>query len=507
MNIFDAALETGDLSVDADVVVVGSGASGSVVAKELAEAGQRVVVLEEGSYFSPEQYGSMRVSQTLRLMWRDAGFTFAVGLGDTPLINVMMGKCVGGSSVLTGGVCFRIPDKVLHQWQEVHRLNELSPSDLEPAHEAVEKMVRVQEVPESLRSRSTQLFGMGAQKLGYSLKPLRRNIEGCQGFSRCNFGCPKGAKLSVDRNYLPDAVAKGAQVISHALVEGILVEGNRAVGVRGRLLTGPEGRKAGKLRVRARRVVLAAGAYHSPLLMLRSGIGNSSEQVGRNLTLHPAFRIMARFESKVEGWRGAMQSAYADAFESEGITLLSVFPPPGVLAATMPGVGDEHHARAQHIPYLAMFGGMVHDHGGGRVQRGIGREPLVTYRLSEKDHHSVGRLLRIVGETFFAAGANEVFLPVFGFGGMSADEFFALDFDRIPRKRMECSSQHPLGTCRMGVHPGNSVVDPDGQSWDVKELFVADGSILPTSLGVNPQIAVMTMATRIAWKLRERPFI
>jgi choline dehydrogenase-like flavoprotein len=503
MKVSSGAEHAGDLTLDTDVVVVGSGAGGAVVAAELAEAGQRVVILEEGAHTPPEVYGQMRPSQQLRTMWRRTGMTVAVGVGDTPVVNVMMGRCVGGSSVLTGGVCFRIPDHVLRDWRDERGLKDMTPELLEPCHAAVEKAVHVEEVPRSMWSRSTTLFGEGATKLGYELKPMRRNTSGCEGLSRCNFGCPKGAKLSVDITYLPRAVAGGAEIHSDCLVERILTRGDRAVGVTGRLLA--NGRPAGRLTVHARRVVVAAGAYYSPLLLQASGVGRRSGQVGRHLTVHPSFRVTARFDEPIHGWRGSMQSAFSDAFESEGITLVSVFNPPGIVAVAMPGIGPEHVARAHSLPNLAVFGLLVHDKGGGRVRRLWGREPFVTYRMDREERGRVNRGLRLLAETFFAAGAREVFLPVLGSEPVTPDKLKSLDIEHVPGRRLECASQHPLGTCRMGASPEKSVVDPDGQAWDLKELYVADGSVVPTSLGVNPQLSIMTMATRIAWKMRERP--
>ncbi len=505
MRISDGTAQGKDVQLDADVVVVGSGASGAVVASILAEAGQDVLVLEEGSHVRPEVYGAMRPSTQMRTLWRDAGLTFAVPLGDTPVINVMMGKAVGGSSLLTGGVCFRIPDKVLHTWHDEHGLSDMTPAALEPAFQSVEARVKVSEVPTWMRSPSTNIFGEGLKKAtGHVLKPLKRNMEGCQGHSRCNFGCPAGAKLSVDRTYLPHAVEKGARVYSHALVDKVLIEGDRAVGVRGRWLNGPEGRRTGRFTVRARRVVVAAGGYHSPLLLMRSGVGRASDQVGRNLTLHPSFRVMARFDQAIHGWRGALQTAYSDAYNDERYQLTGMFTPAGVLAATMPGIGPRHVARAREVAHLAVFGALIHDDGGGRVRRGIGREPFVTYRLAREDAYAMGAAMRTMGEAFLAAGAKEIFLPILGMEGLTPDQFRALDLERLPRNRVECASQHPLGTCRMGRQPGSSVVNPDGECWEVKELFLSDGSVLPTSLGVNPQVAIMTLATRLGWKLRER---
>jgi choline dehydrogenase-like flavoprotein len=507
MSVSHGREHRGDLRLDADVVIVGSGAGGAVVACELAEAGQRVIVLDEGPHVPLAEYRKMRPSQHLRKVWRDGGMTVALGVGGSPTVNVTMGRVIGGSSMLTGGVCFRTPDYILDEWKKDHGLRQLTPKDMEPCFESVEKAVHVETVPVSMRSRSTNLFGEGAERMGFGLKPLRRNTSGCKGCGRCNFGCPEGAKMSVDLSYLPRAMNHGAQVWSDCRVDNIIVEGGKAVGVRGRVLNG-DGRvwrrnEGGTLTVRAARVVIAAGSYHTPLLLTRSGIGKRSGQVGRNMTLHPGFRMFARFDEPVNGWKGSLQSAYSDAFEKDGITLVSLFIPPGVLAATMQGFGPELARSAEHIPNIAVFGGMIHDQAGGTIRRGPGKEPLATYRMSRRDRATVPKLLRTLGETFLAAGAREVFPPILAHPGVDADAFRKIEFERIPGMALECSSQHPLGTCRMSTSPDGGVIDNWGRVWDVDNLYLADGSIVPTSLGVNPQVTIMAMATRIAWRMRD----
>ena len=496
----------GHLRLSTDTVVIGSGAGGAVVAAILAEAGERVVVLEEGPHLPFERYRTMRPSQHLRSAWRDGGMTLAIGVGGSPSINVTMGRCVGGSSMLTGGVCFRTPDRVLNHWATELGLRDLTPERLHPCFSDVEQASHVELVPSSMRSRSTELYGEGARKLGFELKHLRRNTKDCGGCGRCNFGCPRGAKMSVDMTYLPRALATGAQVWSDARADHILLEGSKAVGVTGRLLNG-EGRlfrRGGdRFTVHARRVVVAAGSYHTPLLLLRSGIGRRSRQLGRNMTVHPAFRMFARFDEPVRGWRGALQSAYTDHFEDEGITMVGLFIPAGVLAATMHGFGPSFTKRAKQIPNMAVFGGMIHDEGGGTVRRGPGREPLVTYRMAKNDRATIPKVMRHMAEIYFAAGAREVFPPILGQPGVDADAFRKLDLEHVPATRVECSSQHPLGSARMGTTADNSVVDRHGRCWGLDNLYVADGSIVPTSLGVNPQLTVMAMATRVAWGLRD----
>jgi len=207
----------------------------------------------------------------------------------------------------------------------------------------------------------------------------------------------------------------------------------------------------------------------------------------------------------VTGWRGALQSAYSDKYEDEGLTFVSVWAPLNVLAATLPGVGAEHHARIRQMGKLAVFGGMIHDEGGGTIRHLVGREPFITYRMAKHDKEKMFRGIRLAAEAFFAAGAKEVLSPIFSFPAMkSPDDLKKLDPSKVPARLVECTAFHPLGSARMGVDPSHGVVDPLGQSFDLPGLYVADGSLFPTSIGVNSQLPIMTMATRIAWNLREK---
>jgi len=502
VSLYSGTDQNGDVSIDVDVIVVGSGAGGAVMATHLAEAGQRVIVLEEGPHLSTLEMGQMRQSESVRHVWRDGAMTLAIGTGGGPSINVTTGRAVGGSSILTGGVCFRIPDHVLHAWSRELALNELSPKGMEKYFEIVEKDVHVEEVPVEMRSRSTQLFGEGAAKFGAPMKAMRRNTRGCNGCGRCNFGCPHGAKMSVDLSYLPRAIAAGADIWSDCNVDRIRMDGARAIGVDARIrdLRG----KKRRLRVHAKRVVVAAGAMHTPLLLSQSGLARDLPALGKNLTLHPSFRVMAHFDQPVRGWEGSLQSAYIDHYEeSEGILFNSLYIPNGVMAATMPGFGPRYWERAKHVANLAIFGGMLHDDAGGSVHRDFFGNPILTYRMSERDFRRIPRLLRLMSEFFFAAGAREVILPVFGSPPITPDALKSFPLEDVPGHKLECSSQHPLGSCQMGVARGLSVCDPNGKVWGTENVHLACGSIMPTSLGVNPQLAIMAMATRIAFKLRE----
>ncbi len=497
MNVLRGREVGAPFSASVDVVIVGSGAGGAVLARELARDGRSVVVLEEGGYYAPEEYGAMTPTNSFRRLARESGMSVVLGQGDTPLISLLSGKCVGGSSVLTGGVCFRIPEEVLHGWSTELGLDQMTPERLDPFFSEVERTAHVEEVPKHMRSRATELFVEGADKLGIPMKTMRRNTNGCRGAARCNFGCPHGAKMSVDVSFLPDAVHHGARIVADALVERIDITGGRARGVRGRFLDGVTGEPRVPFEVRAKIVVVACGSMHTPILLRKSGL--DSKHIGRHLTLHPAVRIGALFDEDVDGWDGALQSVYTDHFLGEGIWLNGVYSPVNVLAAAFPGIGPEHRRLVKQMPNLAFFGGMVHDDGGGQVRRWLSREPLVFYRMVKRDKARLLKTIHILSRMAFAAGAREVLIPVFGSPTIKSER--ELDFlleDKVAASRVECMAFHPLGSAKMAARAEDGVVKPTGETWAVQNLFVCDGSVLPTSIGVNSQLPIMSVALMLA---------
>ncbi len=496
----------GPFEESCDVVVVGSGAGGAVVAATLAEAGKRVVVVEEGAYYRPEDYQRFAPSESVRRLFREGGMVMAFGVGQTPMISITLGRAVGGSSLLTGGVCFRIPSEVHARWEHELGLSELSERAFEEAYADVEKKLDVTEVPASMRSESTRRYVDAAAKMGIEMHPIRRNTgEDCDGNARCNFTCPKGAKRSVDVTYLPSATRHGATILSDALTTDVLVEGGRAAGVSGRLLGGAFGAPGERFVVRAPVVVLACGTLHTPLLLERSRIGSSSGVVGRHVTLHPGVRIVARFDDPVEGWSGAMQSVYSDHFAAEGIKLVGVYTGMNFLAAGLPGVGPKLRERARGLSHCAVFGAMIHDDGGGSVRSGPGREPILSYKMAPRDLVRLRRAITILAELSITAGAREVYTSAWGFPPLKTmDDARKLEAASIDARRIECMAFHPLGSARVGRDARSGVVDARGESFDVRGLFIADGSVLPTSIGVNSQVPIMANATRIARRLDER---
>jgi hypothetical protein len=231
----------------------------------------------------------------------------------------------------------------------------------------------------------------------------------------------------------------------------------------------------------------------------RSGLGGG--HLGRHLTLHPGLRIGAIFDERVDGWDGTMQSVYSDHYWNEGIWLNGVYSAVNVLAAAFPGVGHEHRRLVKNIPNLAFFGGMVHDDGGGQVRRWLSREPLVTYRMIRRDKERLLKTIQILAKMAFGAGAREVLLPIFGMSTIKSPKelaFLAPGANELAASRIECMAFHPLGSAKMSTAPEAGVVKPTGETWDVENLFVIDGSILPTSVGVNSQLPIMGISMMLA---------
>ncbi len=493
-----------DLTLRAEIVIVGSGAGGAVMARELALAGHDVLVLEEGPHITPQEYGAWRPTRTMHRLGRAGGTTAVLSDANTPTLGVMMGACVGGSSTLTGGVCYRIPDDVHARWVELTGTEALSAKTMQPHYERVEQMCNIHPVPESMRSLGTRRFGEGAARLGAQLQAITRNTRGCCGCSKCNYGCPHQAKLSVDLTYLPDARQHGATIYADMRCERVIIENGRAVGVEGVVLRDPDRRPRHRFKVIADHVVLAAGSLYTPQLLLRSRVGTRSGMVGKNLSLHPGFGLFALFDEPIYSWRGAMQSASCYHPEDPHVLYNSIAAPPNMIAGFLPGVGPDYMRRIrEELPRMAMFGGLIHDASSGRVLPGLGREPIVQYRMGERDRASFVRGMQFGIEAFLLAGAHTVFNPVVGQPAFhSVDELRAFDFSRHNLRGVQSMSYHPLGTCQMGTDPARAVVDPDGQSFEVARLWIADGSVFPTSVGVNSQQAIMTLATHIAFAMQ-----
>jgi choline dehydrogenase-like flavoprotein len=473
---------SGRRRLDADFCVVGAGAGGAVVAAELAEGGARVVVLEQGARHDPGEF-TARPPQMLAKLYRDGGQTMAVG---NPPILLPLGRGVGGTTLVNSGTCFRTPAAVLERWACDFGL-ELDEQNLHPFFERVERSLSITEVTPELAGGNAAVARRGAERLGWTHGYLRRNARGCVGSGVCAYGCPTSAKQHVGITYIPRAEAAGATIVTGADVRAIGVAGGRARGVDARLQDGA------RLEVRAPTVIVAAGTVHTPGLLERNELGRGSGQLGRNLSLHPATAAFAGMDEVVDMAHGVPQSFYIDEFASEGIMLEGIAGPPAHAAMALPLSGRRHAEAMADYRRLAQFGLMVSDSSRGRV-RSVGGRPLIRYDLDDADLARFRGGLARLEQLFRAAGAREVYLPL-PHGVRPA---------RARRRDLKLMAFHPLGTARADARPSHGVVDGDLAVHGVEGVYVADGSVVPSSLGVNPQLTIMGLATRLAFHLLGR---
>ena len=468
-----------------DVVVIGSGASGGALARVLAEAGLDVLVLEAGEYHDARTYTTDPLEALPRL-YRDGGFTVAEG---RPAIPLPVGRCVGGTTVVNSGTCLRTPPEVLERWRE--RFGIAWAPELQEEYGGVERDLRVMPVDLELSGRNAQLCHEGAQALGASNGPLPRNAGRVVCCGTCPTGCAIDAKQSAHVSELARAVAAGARVYAQSEVTKVVLRDGRATGVVART---PEGHFS----VGARAVVLCGGALGTPELLLRQGLANSSGQVGRNLSIHPACWVGAMFEEEVRGWDGVMQSWHVDEWSDRGVFLEATFTPLAFGAHWLPGAGAAFMDRVADFGRVGVVGVMVSDKTShGRVSL-RGGKLRVGYRLSDEDATTVRFGIARAADILFAAGAREVYPQIGGLAVVGPDERGIIESGRFRPADLRLEGFHPMGTARMAGDASASVVSPSGETHDVPGLWVADASIFPTSLGVNPMITIIAAARRIA---------
>jgi choline dehydrogenase-like flavoprotein len=482
---------TRTLRMATDVVVVGSGPAGAAVARRLAARGARVVVLEEGHHVTPSQFEASGL-RAMASLYRDMGTSIAFGTNPMPYLQ---GRSVGGTSVVNGAISWQFPRDSHEAWcAEDPALRDAIPfEDLAREEAAIETRLGVHPTEARVAGPKNVAMARGADALGLANRPIRRNTEGCVGAGRCLQGCPHGAKLSMERTFLPDAVRDGGRIVSGVTVSHVLLDARGAYGVRGLSARGSD------VEVRARHaVVIAASAIQSPLLLRGSGLKRGP--VGDRFSAHPGVSVTGRFAQSVRGFVGATQGAEVTGLRHEGLKLEALGFDLGILASRIPGVGTDLARRLAELDHYAVFGAAIRAEAEGTVRSGPLR-PSVRYSLTHEDMKKARRAVRRLGEVLLAAGAQEVYPGVAGFDPVVRDprRMAAIDEEGpLDPKAYPMSMTHLFGTARMGTDPATSVVRPDFRHHDVAGLYVADSSVFPSNLGVNPQIPIMTLATLCA---------
>lgn len=480
--------------LECDVVVIGTGAGGAAAACELAGRGLAVVMIEEGQYHDRRDFNG-KLTEVIPKLYRGGGLTTAFG---NNLIPIPIGRGVGGTTTINSGTCLRTPDSTLADWR-AEGLADFTPETMNPYFELVEEVLRVQPADPKYVGEIGNVIAEGARRIGMKeMRPLTRNAEGCDGQGLCQFGCPTDAKQSTNVSFVPRALERGAFLYTGFRAEKLLREGDRVTGVvaTGRSSDG----KPFTLTIRARATVVSMGTLLTPNFLRANGIHN--DWLGNNLSIHPAGAVTAWFPDRDFGNSTTIPQGYGvydlreEGLMFEGGTI--PFIGHGLLN---PAQIEDFVRFTERYQQTAYFGIMVKDTSRGKVRRGINRNlPLITYRMNDVDFALFRRGIDILARMYLAAGAREVIIP--GLTRMtvirSEAELDAFWKTNPKPRHFLMTAYHPLGTARIAASPERGVCDPRHRVWGTGGLYVMDGASVPSSLGANPQVTIMAMATRAA---------
>ena len=509
----DAAGLSDAVDVEADVVIVGSGAGGGVTAEILANSGLTVVIVEEGLLRTTSDF-HMRESEAYPALYQES----AARKTADKAINILQGRCVGGSTTINWTSCFRTPPRTLQWWQSAHGLRNLSVEALAPWFYAMEMRLHIGTWPVT-PNRNNGLMASGATRLGIPVNPMRRNVKGCWDLGYCGMGCPTNAKQSMLLTTLPAALARGATLYSHLRAERLHFSGRRVDRLEARALAADGLHPTGQtVTLRARHFVLAGGAINTPALLLRSQAPDPAGLTGQRTFLHPTVISSALFDDAVRAHAGAPQTIYSDLFLDSvpldgplGYKL--EMPPlhPVLFATTLQGWGENHRrlmaqfAHCQTI--LALLRDGFHPESrGGCVRLRKDGSPQLDYPLNEPIWDGVRRALLSMAEIQFAAGARWV-TPVHETApGWTTWSAAKSALATLPLAPLVCRmvSAHVMGGCAMGDSPERGLTDDSGRHFHLDNLSVHDGSLFPTSIGANPQLSIYGLVARNASLLAAR---
>ncbi len=509
-KVIDGTRLTGDVNIECDVVIVGSGAGGGVTAEVLTQAGLKVLMIEEGPFKSSTDF-RMRERDAYPQLYQESAGRQTKDKG----ITILQGRAVGGSTTVNWTSSFRTPPATLQHWEKVWGLADYSEARMAPWFEKMEARLSITPWPVA-PNENNDILRRGCEKLGIPSAAIRRNVKGCWNLGYCGMGCPTNAKQSMLVTTIPDSLDRGLTLIHGARVDklghrygritSVSASGMNSDGV----VPGPW-----KIRVRARHVVLAGGAINNPALMLRSGLPNPHGTLGKRTFLHPSSVCAAVMDQKVEAYSGAPQTIYSDHYldtlAHDGPMGFKLEAPPihPILAGiTLPGFGAEHAGWMKRLPNLHVAIALMRDgfhpsSVGGTVSIRNDGSGLLDYPIDRYVWEGIRHSLLVMAEIQFAAGAKIV-MPLHEDAKPYrswADARRAIEAMPMKTLRTRVASAHVMGGCTMGADPRMSVIGGDGRHHQIENLWVFDGSAFPTSIGANPQLSIYGMAARNADRL------
>ncbi len=512
-KVTDAAGLDRDLALESDVVIVGSGAGGGVSAEILSQAGLSVILVEEGPLQTSAEFRMREREAYPRLYQESAGRQTR-----DKAVTILQGRCVGGSTTVNWTSSFRTPARTLAHWRDRHGLRGFGESDLAPWFERMEKRLSIGPWPVAPNENNDALR-RGCEALGIPAAAIPRNVKDCWNLGYCGMGCPTNAKQSMLVTTIPGALSRGARLVHRCRVTRLVTEGDRVVACEARALASAGGAPSSyRITLRARHFVLAAGAIGSPAILLASRLPDPHLTAGRRTFLHPTVVSAAIMPEPVAGYAGAPQSIYSDHFLDtlplEGPMGFKLEAPPihPILAGiTLPGFGAAHATWLGNLPKLQvlialMRDGFHPDSPGGRVMLRSDGSPLLDYPLGDYLWEGVRRAYLAMAEIQFAAGARIV-MPMHEDAGPAASwRQSRAAIEALPMKALHARvvSAHVMGGCALGSDERESVVDETGRHHHLANLSVHDGSLLPSSVGANPQLTIYGVAARLADGLARR---
>ncbi|HEX8957595.1 MAG TPA: GMC family oxidoreductase [Burkholderiaceae bacterium] len=512
-HVIDAAQLGADLTMEADVVIVGTGAGGGVTAEILALSGLKVVMIEEGELKSSKDF-KMREAQAYPTLYQES----AARKTRDKAINILQGRTVGGSTAVNWTSSFRTPPGTLKFWQERYGLKDYSVEAMAPWFEMMEQRLNVVEW-DTAPNENNNALKQGAQKLNIPIAAIRRNVKGCWNLGYCGMGCPTNAKQSMLVTTVPSALSKGATLVTHARAERLQIERDTVQALHCTALDAGGLRATGKtIRVNARHYVVSGGAINSPALLMRSKAPDPHHLLGKRTFLHPTVVSAALFAHPINGYAGAPQTIYSDHFmETQPIDgavgyKLEV-PPlhPLLFSTTMAGFGEQHAEMMKQFPnsqvILALLrDGFHEDSQGGTVHLRDDGYPVLDYVMSDTMWDGVKRALLTMAEIQFAAGAKNVYPLHEQATGYTDWPSARQAIDTLPYKPnlTRVVSAHVMGGCPMSDDAKLGLVSPTGIYHGVENLSVHDGSLFPTSIGANPQLSIYGLTARLASGLAQK---
>jgi len=478
-----------DVELSTDYVVVGTGAGGASVAVGLARLGADVVMVEAGAWRDPQDYPTS-VYGAMRDLFDDFGVGIAVGKNAMPIVQA---STVGGTTVINSAIVVRTPGDVFRDWQRDHGFGGDGLAEaVWRAQDIVERDIWVSKVPRKTWGRTNALADKAAKRLGFHDHDMLRNVRDCAGHGQCMQGCTAGHKQSTNLNYVPETLRLGGRILSCAPVRKVLLEGRRAVGVRGRFVHPNTKKKGATFTVRAKKaVIVACSATRSPVLLANSGV--KSKALGKYFRAHPGTGIFGVYDDPVDLNSGATQGWASTTFrESDSIKLETLSIPLELIASRLSGAGTQLLERLREYRHLAMWVMAVRAEAVGRVWATPFGKPVVTYSMTRRDMEALRIGAYKVAKMHVEAGAKRLVPGIFGMPySISADEVESIRYAPLNPSRYTTIMSHLFGGCVMGTDPNTSVTDGDGWVHGYSGLMVADASAIPTTLGVNPQHTLM----------------